>query len=206
MTPFTISANRHLRKAVNAFYYTPYLGYKKAGNPDFLNTLKNTYNNVSNRALTSAAQQLRDVFRIDLPIILRNSGLETMVVCIVPRAKAEDTYHANQLLFKTTTQKVISGIAGLDEGTDHLHRHTNTKTTHLPSTTPNYVNDGNAPFPGITAETCYISTRIKGKDVLLIDDIYTHGVNIDEDAIQALLDAGAHSVTFYAVAKTQPKG
>ena len=44
-----------------------------------------------------------------------------------------------------------------------------------------------------------------GKDILLIDDIYTKTVNIDEDAIQALLDNGARSVFFYAIGKTVSK-
>ena len=44
--------------------------------------------------------------------------------------------------------------------------------------------------------------QVKGKDILLIDDLYTRSVNIDEDAIQALLDNGANSVTFYSVGKT----
>lgn len=56
-------------------------------------------------------------------------------------------------------------------------------------------------FPGITKATCHISPHVKDQDVLLIDDIYTPGVNIDEDAIQALLDAGAKSVTFYAIGR-----
>ena len=206
MTPFTIPANLYLGRAVSAFCHGPYVGHKKAGNPDYLNLLKNTYNNRPKPILTGAAQQLRDVLRVDLSIILRNTGLEALVVCVVPRAKAEDTYSADQLLFKSTTQEVISEVSGLDDGTSYLRRHTNTKTTHLRGTTPNYNNDGPAPFRGITAQTCHISNRIKRKDVLLIDDIYTHGVNIDEDAIQALLDADAHSVTFYAVARTQSKG
>jgi len=33
----------------------------------------------------------------------------------------------------------------------------------------------------------------------LVDDLYTKGVNIDEDAIQALLDKGAKNVVFYSV-------
>jgi predicted amidophosphoribosyltransferase len=61
------------------------------------------------------------------------------------------------------------------------------------------------PFPGITRQTCSISNKVKGADILLIDDIYTPTINIDEDAIQALMDAGAKSVTFYAVAKTVGK-
>jgi predicted amidophosphoribosyltransferase len=59
-----------------------------------------------------------------------------------------------------------------------------------------------SPF-GKTKDTCLISNEIIGKDILLIDDIYTKSINIDEDAIQALLDKGAKSVIFYAVAKTK---
>jgi len=55
------------------------------------------------------------------------------------------------------------------------------------------------PYAGITQKTCTLNKNIKDKDILLIDDIYTADVNIDEDAIQALMDKGAKSVTFYAV-------
>lgn len=75
------------------------------------------------------------------------------------------------------------------------------KTTHL-SKNENVENDGEMPYPGITKDTCQISGQVAGKDILLIDDIYTYGVNIDEDAIQALYDMGAKSVLFYSVCKT----
>ena len=58
------------------------------------------------------------------------------------------------------------------------------------------------PYPGITKDTCSISNEVKNKNILLIDDIYTNNINIDEDAIQALLDKGAKSVIFYSVGKT----
>ena len=44
--------------------------------------------------------------------------------------------------------------------------------------------------------------NVIGKDILLIDDIYTKTVNIDEDAIQSLISKGANSVSFYAIGKT----
>ena len=65
-----------------------------------------------------------------------------------------------------------------------------------------FVNDGLNPYVGITNATCRISDNVIGKDILLIDDIYTMTVNIDEDAIQALLSKGANSVSFYAIGKT----
>jgi hypothetical protein len=69
-----------------------------------------------------------------------------------------------------------------------------------------YGGDGDMPYVGITKATCKISGDVRGKDILLIDDIYTKGVNIVEDAIQALLDNGPKSVIFYAVAKTYKGG
>jgi hypothetical protein len=38
---------------------------------------------------------------------------------------------------------------------------------------------------------------------LLIDDLYTKSVNIDEDWIQALYEKGAKNVIFYSVGKTK---
>ena len=46
------------------------------------------------------------------------------------------------------------------------------------------------------------SNRANVKNILLIDDVYTKDVGIDEDAIQALFDHGAKSVIFYSVGKT----
>ena len=88
-----------------------------------------------------------------------------------------------------------------------------TKTTHLKNVKDltwvnieglNEQNDGMEPYPGITNDTCIIETDlIKGKNIILVDDIYTKNVNIDEDCIQALYDAGAKKVVFYAIAKTR---
>ena len=58
------------------------------------------------------------------------------------------------------------------------------------------------PYVGITNDTCDISDAVIGKVVLLIDDLYTKSVNIDEDCIQALLDKGAKEVVFYSVGRT----
>ena len=56
--------------------------------------------------------------------------------------------------------------------------------------------------PGITKATCTISNEVKGKDILLVDDLYTPELGIDDDAIQALFDHGASSVIFYSIGKT----
>ena len=94
----------------------------------------------------------------------------------------------------------VKDLSGFSDGTNYIIRHTDTRTTHMDKS--GYGGDGDLPYPGITKDTCNISSEIKGKDILLIDDLYTKTVNIDEDAIQALLDNGASSVVFYAIGKT----
>jgi hypothetical protein len=197
----------YLSQDIDGYYHIDYTGYRNQGNPDYLNDLKNTYGKPEasdakwyqeqeSEKLKNAVKQLCDVLKKDLDEFDKH-----LTVCIVPRAKAEHTYKKNQLLFKRVVKKVIN-VLGFKDGLDYIVRHTDTKTTHLGDDTPNYNNDGEEPYPGITKDTCVISSNIKDKDILLIDDIYTNGVNIDEDAIQALLDNGANSVIFYAVGKT----
>lgn len=201
MNNFIIYSNKYLSIDIAAYYHVAYTRMGNPGNPDYLNALKNTYNTDPQYKLQAAAQELSRVLMEDLPLVLEYSGFKTMVVCVVPRAKAEGSYHANQLLFKSTVCNLIRNIDGFVDGRDYILRHTNTRTTHLKNPIPNYENDGPDPYPGITSETCQISDMTDGKNILLIDDIYTPSVNIDEDAIQALIDAGASSVIFYAVGK-----
>ena len=55
-------------------------------------------------------------------------------------------------------------------------------------------------------DTCRLSGDIAGKNIVLVDDIYTAGVGIDEDGVQALFDAGAASVIMYALGCTASRG
>jgi len=202
MIRFQIPANEYLSRSTNAFYHVSYTGMGNPGNPDYLNNLKNTFNNFSEHKLQSAVRDLREVLLEDIPQILQSLGFGTITVCVVPRAKMESAYQPNQQLFRETVQEVIAQRHGFIDGTRYIRRHTTTRTTHLNNVpVPNYTNDGRMPYIGITTETCEISPNVRGGNILLIDDIYTPSVNIDEDAIDALLKAEAHTVTFYAVGK-----
>lgn len=203
MNQFQINPNDYLSSPTKAFFHVPYVGMGRPGNPDYLNDMKNTFNSFPENKLRSAVQELHNVLCKDLLQISKSLGFGTIVVCVVPRAKSENDYHANQQLFRTTVRTVISQIPGFIDGTNYLCRHTNTKTTHFRKEIPNYINDGPEPYPGIIEKTCNISPHARGKHILLIDDIYTPDVNIDEDAINAILKAGAKTVTFYAVGKVE---
>ncbi len=211
MNSFTISKDKdYLKQDIKAYYNTKYTTMGGEGNPDYLNDLKNTYGKPEStdaewyqkqeqKKLDNATDKLKTVLKEDLPKIRKKLEKKSLSVCVVPRSKSESTYKANQLLFKSTVQSVIKEIDKLKDTSNYIVRTSNTKTTHLGDNTPDYTNDGEMPYAGITEKTCTLDENIKDKDILLIDDIYTADVNIDEDAIQALMDKGAKSVTFYAV-------
>ena len=195
-----------LTKKVQAYYHDDYHG----GDPELrdttgtveniITTLKNQFKDKSKEVLIQAGKNMIAILNKDLPQILRATGLEELVVCAIPRSKAENTYTNVHLLFKKAIEGSVKDLDKFIDGTDYIVRHTDTRTTHMDKS--GYGGIGNLPYPGITKDTCTISDKVRGKDILLIDDLYTASVNIDEDAIQALFDNGARSVTFYSLGKT----
>lgn len=126
-------------------------------------------------------------------------------VCRVPRSKAN--MQDSQLLFQAAIREAIElvndewSVHNKEHNTDYklidsidcIKRIKDVPTTHL---------TGDRAYPGITKDSCFISDEVRDKTILLIDDIYTLGVNIVEDCIQALYDKGAKEVIFYAVGRT----
>jgi predicted amidophosphoribosyltransferase len=208
-TTNTRKQGQFISKSINAFYHSDYHG----GNGELRNTigtveniittLKNQFQDKSRDVLLQAMNNLIAILMQDLPQVLQKTGKNNLTVCVIPRAKAEATYSQNQLLLKQAIQNAITKLNGFSDGTNYIIRHTNTRTTHLDRA--RYGGDGDLPYPGITKNTCDISSNVRGKDILLIDDLYTESVNIDEDAIQALIDNGANSVVFYSLGKTAPR-
>lgn len=204
MDSFTIQPNEYLIKSIQAYYHHVYTGFRTEGNPDFINHLKNSFDNTGKNVLQEAIYELIKVLNEELPKIRDNHRTTNLFVCVVPRSKSENSYSVNQKLFKKCISVVSQKTLGLIDGSSSIIRHTNTRTTHLNNS--GYGGDGEMPYPGITKATCNISSEVLGKDILLIDDIYTKDVNIDEDAIQALLDNGAKSVIFYCVGNAHRSG
>ena len=203
MNTFAITQNQFLTKDIQGFYYTNFYGLGHPNNPNFLYKCKNdVHHNWSDTQLNYAVIELMNVLKNDLPGILKSIHLNSLTVCVVPRSKATSFYTEKQQLFKSAVQQVVKELTGFEDGTNYITRHTNTRTTHLRKPIDGFRNDGSPPYPGITIDTCEIVADVKDKNILLIDDIYTKTVNIDEDAIEALLKKGAKSVYFYAIGKT----
>jgi len=189
-----------LKTEIQAFYHSDYTTFGAEGNPDCINQLKNQFGNEDVGILKKGINDLIKILQEDLPKIKNLYKGANLTVCVVPRAKADNTYTKNQKLFREVISTVVNKLNGYSNGANCIIRHTNTRTTHMNRS--GYGGDGEMPYPGITKDTCNISDEVIGKDILLIDDLYTKTINIDEDAIQALLDKGAKSVIFYSVGKT----
>ncbi len=200
---YLIEPNEYLRKRVQSFYNSDYFGggdrrRLKGTIENIVCTFKNDITPYTDSVLQDTVQELSQILINDLPDILQYTTLNALTVCVVPRAKV--TYKKDQLLFKSTISKVVNQLCGFNDGTDFIIRHADTRTTHRDRA--GYGGNGDLPYPGITKKTCTISKEVKGKNILLIDDLYTKSINIDEDTIQALLDKGANEVFFYAIGRT----
>lgn len=196
---FLIRKNGFLTKDIQSYHSRDYLRYGAEGNPDFINHLKNQFGTTDKSIIQNAKYELVEILYKDLPKIREFHNTE-LSVCVVPRAKAENYYSDNQKVFRRAISEIVGSLDGFEDCTKFIVRQINTRTTHMDMS--GHGGDGDMPYMGITKATCNIYNDINGRNILLIDDIYTKGVNIDEDAIQSLLDRGANSVIFYAVGRT----
>lgn len=203
MFRFSINRNRFLARGITGYYHQDYTGFRQPGNPDFLNTLKNTFNTEPRGNLLDARNEVRDILMEDIPEIIEETNIQNWICVCIPRAKALRTYSAAQLMFIEAVSLAADNIQGVIDGTDCIRRVANTLTTHLRNAAA-IPNDGDEPYPGITVATCEIDTnRIRNQNIILIDDIYTRNVNIDEDCIQALINSGARNIVFYSIGYTR---
>ena len=216
---FKIAGNRFLRQTVNGYYSYDYYSkkseYYDEKNTGFINILKNDLNRRAEwQLLDDAKKKAIYILQSVIPQIMQEEGISECICVSVPRSKKYDTYLPNQLYMIKAISEASQLLDNIDDGAKVIMRHSNTQTNHLPSDMgrmtkdgPIYkgegANDGPLPYPGITKDTCYIDkSRIRGKIVILIDDIYTPECNVDEDCIQAMFDMGANKVIFYSFGKT----
>lgn len=206
MISFEIGVNNFLSCKTRGYYHQLYTGFNCEDNPDFVNFLKNTFGNTPIWLLKESMQKVIGILSDDIPKLVELENEKEWLCICVPRAKRETFYSDKQLLFRKAVSYAINNISGISDGTDCIVRELDTVTTHLKNAKNlgTYMNDGELPYPGITKKTCRINRdRIHNKNVILIDDIYTKNVNIDEDCIQALVDNGAGNVIFYSIGYTR---
>ncbi len=203
-----IEPNGCLNKRIVAFYDCAYTRPDHEGSgfslrvSDAIRTLKNTFNSENDNKLFRAKNYIRAIATTDLKQIIKQQRIENPIIVCVPRSKA--VFSDKQLLFrKAISEAADNNNTVATNGAEYIRRVRNTKTTHLANTKKGDMSgDGDMPYPGITNDTCRLIGSVSGRNVILVDDIYTKTVNIDEDCCQFLLDNGAKSVTLYTICKT----
>lgn len=212
---FEIRSNRFLRRDTSGFYTMDFKARVQGGELHFLHILKNNKADYAESKLDECKNEARAHIANFLVAYDRIYGNEdNIIVCRVPRSK---TFFAeSQLYFQKAVREAISLANGginrnFIDGVDYITRIKDVATTHLADSIwaqrkfPHLV-VGDKPYPGITKDSCEISDRIANQTILLIDDIYTLGVGVVEDCIQALYDKGAKRIIFYAVGRTIKNG
>lgn len=201
-----IESNGYLTKQITAFYDCAYMrsDHESSGFSirvsNAIRTLKNTFNRESDNRLFRAKNYIRTIATTDLKQIIEQERIENPIIVCVPRSKAD--FSDKQLLFRKAISEAANNTVATN-GAEYIRRIRNTKTTHLANTRKGDMSgDGDMPYPGITNDTCHLSGSVSGRNVILVDDVYTKTVNIDEDCCQFLLDNGAKSVTLYTICKT----
>ena len=202
-----IESNGYLTKQITAFYDCAYMrsDHESSGFSirvsNAIRTLKNTFNRESDNKLFRAKNYIRAIATTDLKQIIEQERIENPIIVCVPRSKAD--FSDKQLLFrKAISEAANNNNTVATNGAEYIRRVRNTKTTHLTNTKRGDMSgDGDMPYPGITNDTCRLIGSVSGRNVILVDDIYTKTVNIDEDCCQFLLDNGAKSVTLYTICK-----
>ena len=197
-----IGSDAFLDRDVDLYFHDNYYGFSSAANTlKYVNYLKNDrrdYDAIIQKCEDKAA----DVLAKDLAELVGVYG--PLTVCGIPRSKREDLYHPAKMGLKRAIRKAVMMSPDLYDGVDYIIRHTNTRCTHRSYW--GHGGDGEGPRRGLMRDTCKISADVAGKNIVLVDDIYTAGVGIDEDGVQALLDAGAKSVIMYTFGCTASRG
>lgn len=117
MNSFQIATNRFLNKSTIGYCHQLYTGYNNPGNSNFLNTLKNTFNNESPRAIQDACNEVIEILVSDIQDAMKEASMEECVLIRVPRAKALNTYNRSQLGFQYSVRIAVTKIKGAVDGT-----------------------------------------------------------------------------------------
>jgi phosphoribosylpyrophosphate synthetase len=191
-----------LDRDIDLYFHAHYYGFSSAENTiRYVNYLKNDRRDFD-KLIAASEDRAAAVLAADLAELVGVHG--PLTVCGIPRSKREDAYPPEKMGLKRAIRKAIAMNPNLSDGLDYIVRHTNTLCTHRSYW--GYGGDGEGPRRGLMHDTCNISAEVAGKDIVLVDDIYTAGVGIDEDGVQALLDAGARSVIMYTFGCTASRG
>ncbi len=209
---FRIGNNEYLNKQVDAYAHGLYIPYKSSYSGDLTRLIldlkgSTTCNIDAVKAKASA------IIQNDLDLIITSLAKCQKfrpIIVAMARSKPDDFYDAHELQYRPTISMALAKSSvkskNSDEiwpidGVQYIKRVKETQTTHL-AHSRTLKNNGPAPYHGITKDTCVLNGDINDEYIILVDDIFTPGVFVDEDCIQYLYDNGARDVLLYVLGLT----
>ncbi|GHV59196.1 hypothetical protein FACS1894103_2100 [Campylobacterota bacterium] len=203
---YAITKNDFLNTEIRGYSHDFYIPVRLGGGETskIVLKIKNISNNKISREIEVAKTEISKIVKFDLDKIIESDRKyrdEQPVVVVIPISKPDNYWDNSQLQFRSAISDGISSSKWIVDGTQYLTRLRATQTTHIAHLNKP-ENIGEPPYPGITKDTCGLSNNIENKNIILIDDIYTVGVGIDEDCVRFLLDNGAASVVLYTLGVT----
>lgn len=132
---FIIESNRFLKKDTTAYYHYKYTRYREPNNPDFLVTLKNTYNSSDYKTIQNLEEAMLEVKDCvgEFLTFIANNHYGQIPVCVVPRSLVQTNDNKMQFCFKQAIKEIIKGFNDHNrtnkfiDATNCIMRHTKTK-------------------------------------------------------------------------------
>lgn len=205
-----------MRTEVDCFSHGPYYAARYEKHDELSRLIlevKNSFQSVEERRVFCARDEIARIASADLDKLVQMDDhfkKNRPILVAVPRSKPDHYWSALQLQFRPALSLAIKKSAIVAKGTKEkwivdgigwIQRVVETKTTHKRKIT-DVENNGSEPYPGIAKDTCRLLGDVRGKSIILVDDIYTADIGIDEDCLQFLLDNGAASVVLYTLGRT----
>lgn len=208
---FNIENNRFININIDAYSHGLYIPYKSNYAGELTNLILDLKGSTVcdiNISRLKASQIIQN----DLDFIINSFEKYHRfrpVVVAMARAKPDSFYKENELQFRPSISMAVSNssikLKNNDswpiDGVYYINRVKETQTTHL-ANSGILNNNGSPPYPGITKDTCILNGNLNNQYVILVDDIYTPNVGIDEDCIQFLYNNGAREVILYTLGLT----
>jgi len=209
---FRIENNEFMDKQINAYAHGLYIPYKSSYASDLTRLILDIKGSTV-CDIDAVKEKASAIIKNDLDLIITSIDKykkSRPIIISMTRSKPDNFWEEHALQFRVSISMALKNssvkikksneIWAID-GVNYIKRIKETQTTHLAHSKIS-KNNGPAPYRGITKDTCILNGDINNKYIILIDDIYTPNVCVDEDCIQYLYDNGARDVLLYVLGIT----
>ena len=200
MKEFVLEKNAFLDRNIRGFYHAKWYGSKKSKSLRYLEIIKQSPSNRQKQwRIDNASEVLYETLMQDLQHISRRMSNQSLTVCVSPGTKKDSLYGEEPRIFQQIVSSCANKLLDFFDGSSFIQRNKSKFFIFMNTPVNHLINRVRGDYRGEALDNCEFSEEIKGRDILLVNEVYYKIINHDEDMVQALFEKGARSVTFYAV-------